>query len=248
MYKRQRCNYISKSKYRYYILTSSDIFALQRHFSPEFSAISKEKAVVVINTKDKQYEKECSEWCLKSGIEFHITKSNGTPARGKNLLIDIFLKSDDDYMVQIDGDDYLTPHGVWLYDYVSNLNSPPDAICLKNQISKRIDYPKATLENIKDPNMAPTVYVQHFTADWESIENFDMVGMLSNLGVDKKSTKRFAKYHKNFYRLQKKYCDDNETHCRVTWISKKAFDSGIRFPENLLIGEDTIFYLSLIHI
>ena len=237
---------IYPKNYKFYVLTSKDLKCLKRHISPEYSNISPKKLVVVINTKDKDYEKKAAEWCEQEGVEYHITKSNGTPSRGKNLMLELFLNSDDDYMVQIDGDDYLTPHGVWLYDHISKLKSPPDAVCLKNQISKVPDWAAIRQQNIVPySDDAPSLYCQYFTCDWETIKKNSIYEPLISSGVDETTAKKFDKWHKEFYRIQKKYCEDDESHCRVTWLSKKAVKNSNGFPEDLLVGEDTVFYFDL---
>lgn len=239
------------NKFKFYILTSGDLPCLKRHFSEEFSNIPYRDAVVVINTKDDEYEAEASAWCYKNGIEHWTTESNGTPARGKNELIKIFLQSDNDYMVQIDADDFLTPHGVWMYKKVAEMETPPDAICLKHQLSLLLDYEKCEEmfnkgehKNNYGGKGAPWVESHYFTANWEEIEKGSIYPNLVQLGLDEKTATKYAKYHKEFYRLQKKYCDHNESHCRVTWLSKKAVKKH-RFPEDLIVGEDTLFYFAL---
>jgi len=239
-----------KHKIKYYILTSDNPEALERHISPEYSNIPKEDIVIVINTLDKKYSEYVVEWCEKNSIEYHITHSNGTPARGKNTLIDLFLKSDNDYMVQVDGDDYLTEHGVWVYDHLSRIDNPPDVVCLKNQLSTILDR-EYLIENKINPYVLPLEDIPvlkslYFTADWKSIEEYDVVPDFINNGCSESDAKIFAEYHKEFYRLQKLYCEDNESHCRVTWLSKKAA-SRHKFPEHLVVGEDTIFYFNLKH-
>lgn len=239
------------NKFKYYILTSSDLMCLKRHFHEDFSNIAYRDAVVVINTQDDEYEAEAAAWCYKHGIEHWVTESNGTPARGKNELIKVFLESDNDYMVQIDSDDFLTPHGVWMYNQVSKMETPPDAICLKHQLSLVLDFEKAEqmFKNGEHVNNyggkgAPWLESLYFTANWEEIKKYSIYPGLIDLGLDTKTAKKYAGYHQEFYRLQQLYCEDNESHCRVTWLSKKAVQEH-RFPENLIVGEDTLFYFLL---
>lgn len=241
-----------KHKIKYYILTSDNPEALERHISPEYSNIPKEDIIVVINTKDKNYLKYAENWCQKNNLEYHITESNGTPARGKNTLLDLFEESDNDFMVQIDGDDYITKHGVWLYEYMSRMDNPPDALCLKNQFSTTLDHDRVTelcrkrkvpIEMIPLSEL-PVKNEMYFTANWDVIENSDPSEYFIQNGCSAEKAKEYSKFHKEFYRLQKLYCEENESHCRVTWMSKNAVKSR-RFPEHLVVGEDTIFYFLL---
>lgn len=242
-----------KHKFKYYVLTSSNFDALLRHTDKNYSNMDKKDMIVVVNTKDDDYKERVSSWCEDEGIEYHITKSNGTPARGKNTVIDLFLKSDNDYMVLVDGDDFLTPHGIWLYDYLSKQDSPPDAVCLKHQISTIVDYHKVQKKRSEDNNYnhrdlpleeIPTRNVMYFTSDWDRIESESIYPSLIKYGCSEKDAKKFSKWHKEFYRLQKKYCEDNEAHCRITWMSKDVL-SRHKFPENLVVGEDTVFYFNV---
>lgn len=110
---------------RFYVLTSRKFECLKRHFR----SLPKAQTTVVINTTDKEYEQKAFQWCYDNKITAVITESNGNPGKGKNAVLDHFLESDYDYMVQIDGDDFLQPHGVNLYNWVSE-NNPPDGIQL----------------------------------------------------------------------------------------------------------------------
>jgi hypothetical protein len=142
---------MANKKLRFYILTTAkedykgiyqktdfDTFEensledLGRHFSPRWSNLDYKDAVIVINTLSRQYEIDCSKWCEKRGLEYHITKSNGKPGRGKNAVVDVFEASNDDYCVPVDGDDYLTPYGVWFYKKLAEQDNPPDALCIYN--------------------------------------------------------------------------------------------------------------------
>ena len=236
------------NKLKFYVLTSNSMEGLVRHISPDYSNIPTSDLVVVINTLDPEYVETASKWCEDNEIEYHVTESNGTPARGKNTLLDIFESSDNDYMVHIDGDDYLTPHGVWMYKKLAENCCAPDVVCLKNQFSIVADYNYMNDAGIHPANLElneiPTIKTLFFTADWETIEKGDVAKNLEVFGLSKQEARKQAKWHKKFYRLQKKYCEDNETHCRVTWLSKEAV-KGQRFPEDMIVGEDTIFYFRL---
>lgn len=243
------CGEAHNHKLKFYVLTSSKLPALRRHIDPKFSNIPKNQLVVVINSLSESYIDAASEWCEEEGIEYYITESNGTPARGKNSVLELFLESDNDYMVQIDGDDYLTPHGVYMYQAVAEQHNPPQAICLKNQISTMADYELMAEKGINHTTLkledVPYRVIQFFTADWDSIRKSDVVTNLIEMGCDEETAIKQGKWHHEFYRLQEKYCDGNEAHCRVTWLGREAAKT--RFPEHLIVGEDTIFYYDLKH-
>ena len=91
----------------------------------QFVTLPVDETVVVINTLDENYQRQAVNYCKELGVEYHITKSNGTPGNGKNAVQDVFLASDDEYCMQIDGDDIVTPYGVDFYKDIASRN-PPD--------------------------------------------------------------------------------------------------------------------------
>ena len=211
---------------QFYILTSTNYDALVRHFDSRYSNIEKEDAVVVINTLNEKYSAQAEDFCKENNIEYYITESNGTPAKGKNSVLDIFLESNNDYCVMVDGDDFLTPHGVWMYKNLEVMDNPPDAICLINQKSYR--YVKNTLYAL-----------QPFTVDYSDLLSSDYYTMFKNeYKLSEEKSKYFESLHYKFYAQHRKYSQDNEAHCRVTWLSKKA--AKFRFNEDIVVGEDTL--------
>lgn len=190
------------------------------------------------------YIEKASAYCKESGIEYHITESNGTPGRGKNSLLEKFLESDNDYCVQIDGDDYLTPHGVYMYDSVAKTNNPPDAICLTHQVA--IDYDSEDIkEYLKNNGVIPKR--SDITAKPGYSCRVDYDEMLYNINNVKRlvgeARDDFIKTMTYFYNTQRKYSEKSETNCRITWYSRKAAQH--RFLEDIYIGEDTLHYFKL---
>ena len=117
--------------FKYYVLTSGNIRTLER----QFATLKPNETVVIINTLNEEYAEIATRFCVSNDIEHYVTESDGTPSTGKNSLLDKFLESDNEYMVQVDGDDYITPYGRNLYRTVALGDSPPDIICLANQLS-----------------------------------------------------------------------------------------------------------------
>ena len=219
---------------KFYILLSHPE-GFYRHFSPHYSNLSPDQTEVIINTIYPDAERDIVELCERYGVCYHVTKSNGTPARGKNELLQIFENSDNDYCVQIDGDDYLTPHGVWFYQNVASSSTPPDVICLKEQI--------ALCKEGKIFEKSKKVVKKFFTASLDSLNYDELLKTLKELHVTEEEAKISVDYHRKYYQLQSKYCEDDDSHSRVVFMSKKA--TKYRFPEEFVIGEDTIFYYLL---
>ena len=265
-----------KKTLRFYILTSAsgrylDWFnrtgktdtsfkGLKCHFDPRWSNISYKDAVVVVNTLSKDYEKEVSLWCLSKGIECHITESNGNPGKGKNELLKIFQKSDDDYMVQIDGDDILTPYGVNLYKSLAKENAP-DSIIIYHQWAQHIDnYGQRVFVRIMNNPDRPANYKKDYAHFAKYVplmyrHNLEYRKKVQKMGGIEKVCHLYGRYTSEVHALNREL---NETyfshvtnqmmvdnHCRPVWYSKKA--AKLRFDEEMRIGEDTRFYLQLKH-
>ena len=111
---------------KFYILCSRDLFCLER----QFDTIPKDQTVVVINSLDESYVVSAVSFCEDEQIEYYVTTSDGTPATGKNEALRLFLESDNEYSVHVDGDDVLTDYGVSLYNEVANRKNAPDCIAL----------------------------------------------------------------------------------------------------------------------
>lgn len=263
-----------KKKIRFYILTSAstryldwinkvpetncNFVSLKAHFDPRWSNINYKDAVVVINTLDSEYETFVYKWCKDKRIECHITESNGTPGKGKNELLKIFQKSDDDYMVQIDGDDILTPYGVYLYKRLVNEN-PPDSIIIYHQWAQSVSrYGERVYTRIMNNPDKPANYnknLKYFMKYMPPHYKFqkDYRQKINRLGGLEKVANRWAQLSIEMHDICRKY---NETyfshvtnqdmvdnHCRPVWYSKKA--AKYRFDETMRVGEDTLFYLHL---
>jgi len=214
---------------RFYVLTSRKFGCLKRHFR----SLPKEHTTVVINTTDKDYEQQAFQWCYDNKITAVITESNGKPGKGKNAVLDHFLESDYDYMVQIDGDDFLQPHGVNLYSWVSE-NNPPDGI--------QIVY-NNSWSSIED---SWSLYAAH---PWH--DNF-LQWVEDNIDPAEQE------HYRRVYDERDKYSEEFKRHCllslewnypkdtadpldcpRLIFYSRRLAES-VRFREDLLIGEDTL--------
>lgn len=186
--------------------------------------------VIVINSLNKDYVKKAEKYCKDVGIEYYITKSNGTPAKGKNSVLELFLASDNDYCVMIDGDDFLTQYGVEYYKSLENKKIVPDALCLRNGMSIQDKEGNSILVSLRaedkkfDAKEFKTFYKKRYDATEEQTL---------------KATEDVKKMHETQERLSEK----NQTFTRVTWLSKKA--AKYTFDEDLVIGEDAIQFLKL---
>jgi len=236
-------------KLKYYVLTSRNMYCLRRH--SRWSKIPNEDLFVVINTLNKKYEAEASQYCEQQGIEYAITESDGTATTGKNSVLDLFLESDNDYMVLIDGDDFLTPHGVWVYNHIANLEETPDVVCLKNQFSV---WPKYSATDEEQNPDEITGYERRFfiAGDWAECLTGKIVDQMREAAEDTENlpfdpdvmyTDELKRLYAKWSYFNYHYIDGNETHSRVVFMSKAA--AALKFENNFKVGEDTLQYLYL---
>ena len=233
--------------FKYYVLTSGNIHTLIR----QFDTLKKSDVVIVINTLNKEYEDLASDFCIKNGIEYHVTKSDGTPSTGKNSVLDLFLKSDNKYMVQVDGDDVITRFGRNLYRTAAALPNPPDVICLYNQLClDRHDssvwdcqYDSKTVK--RDGWYIPKRLNPAFPHDYSmdaryndlSVENQAKV-YISTHDVELDVALRWGEQRIKLNKFFKRYGERMETFNRIVFLSRKAAKH-MRYDPKLLVGEDT---------
>lgn len=241
-------------KLKFYVLTSKNLYALKKHADPRWSGIPKELLYVIINTTDLHYTAKASEYLHEEGIDFEVTISDGTPSTGKNSFLDVFKSHDDvDYAVLIDGDDWLTQHGVLTYMLIAAGEDTPDVICLKNQFSL---WPQETVwEKETDANTIPCRGTRFFIQDnWQNALTGRHVKIMRDSAIKQKLFKTKAQAYRMYPKRMEKiyaewshfnyhYIDGTETHSRVVMLSKKAAE--YRFDGEHRVGEDTIQYFEL---
>lgn len=255
---------------KFYILCSRYIDGLKRHIL----TIPKEDMVVVINSLSQSFQSEASEYCEKQGIEYHITESNGTPGKGKNSVMNLFLESDNEHMVMVDGDDELTLWGVKLYKHIAE-NCDVDILCLINQ---RIFWPTSNISDQKyewasmfDTKWAEKREADHLEQAETDIVEFHRPSRLFGVIGRDHSYEDMKNWYRNAYRISKdepigrpleklcrgiflyyhlsnRYCEYLPTHtermCRMVFYSRHGAKQ-INFNEERFIGEDVIEYLKM---
>jgi hypothetical protein len=238
--------------FKYYILTSGSLRCLARHFR----VFKPTEAVVVINTKDEEYELAATEFCKQYSIEYHVTKSDGTPATGKNAVIDTFLASDNEYMVQVDGDDFITPFGRNLWRTVANGDNPPDIICLSNQLSM-VRYDLSVFEGQIDSNTVQRNFIppEHVGPQKPSTRDFrfslerDLLPIAEIFETryhikDRDLCMELAKARIEIDMVCNDYGERDDTFNRIVFYSRHGA-AYTAFDNTLTIGEDTVQYYKL---
>ena len=238
---------------RFYVLTSSDINTLIR----QFDTLPKDQTTVVINTQDSDYEFEAIGYCERNKIEWMATDSDGTPATGKNAVLKIFLESEHDYMVHVDGDDIITPYGKNFYRAVVDTDAP-DVICLYNQISfSRWDEGLLKILNARpDSRSEDFIYFpKKYVPKWR-YESAKKPG--SNKGVESK-VRYYERHHPEVDADKRhhwaicaeeltdwchRYNDRGNSLNRMVFFSRKAAEL-MDYDPAIVVGEDQVQYYKL---
>ena len=244
--------------FKYYVLTSSNIRTLER----QFTTLKPNETVVIINSLDPEYVEEATVFCTDNDIQYHITESDGTPSTGKNSLLDKFLESDNEYMVQVDGDDLITPYGRNLYRTVAHGDSPPDMICLANQLS--IETPQADFLSLfkkqvdsrsvsKKHFYIPMKHSHHWTHDLKTRNTRGVyvpkvsepdIEKLIRVGIEPTVARQWMESRKVAEDYSVNYGDMMNTLNRLVFYSRKAAECA-RFDPDHKIGEDALEYYRL---
>ena len=85
--------------------------------------------VVVCNTLDVDFIPRARYIAESNDISFVITESNGTPAKGKNSVLNYFTRTDYEYLFIVDGDDFLGNNAISKLSKVIDEN-PCDVLTL----------------------------------------------------------------------------------------------------------------------
>ncbi len=110
------------------VLTSRDVEKLKRCIESVLSQTS--NVVVVCNTLDFSFVEQSKVVAEAYNLEFLVTESNGTPAKGKNSVLEIFRTRSYDYYMQVDADDYLAPDALIKLAKIVDENPDVDVVGL----------------------------------------------------------------------------------------------------------------------
>lgn len=212
---------------KYYVLWSYNIDNLER----QFSVLNAEDTVVVINTLHEDEKVKGIDWCKRNCVTYHVTESDGTPATGKNSVLKIFLESGDEYMVHIDGDDYLTPHGVMLYKELARHTDPPDMVVLYRQQGidpeGNICYPFDKRDVITPRDLLIDFFMKN-----------------KNYRLDQTTATTWADDRLEFDDWMHRKMECSEFMCRMVFHSRKVAE--LMYYNNVIeVGEDTLQFLQL---
>jgi len=110
------------------VLTSKDVEKLKRCIESVLSQT--DKVIVVCNTLDFSFVEQARVVAATYNLEFLVTESNGTPAKGKNSVLEIFRSRSYAHYMQVDADDYLAPDALSKIAAIVQQNPDVDVIGL----------------------------------------------------------------------------------------------------------------------
>tara|TARA_R110002096_G_scaffold69149_10_gene166486 strand:- start:6791 stop:7603 length:813 start_codon:yes stop_codon:yes gene_type:complete len=193
------------------------------------------KAVVVINSLDLNYVDAAASFCLENGIEHHITESNGKPGKGKNSLIQKFLESDNEYMVPVDGDDYVTPYGVEMYTRMAE----------RQEVDCCVLYKQAAILESKRTGKMQKIFPFDREAKMFKQSLRDLhISYASIPDISASHARRYATERLQFDEATRSYSENCESLCRITFLSRRGAKL-VNYDQSLRVGEDTLQYFAL---
>tara|TARA_B100001250_G_scaffold383673_1_gene377817 strand:- start:1647 stop:2903 length:1257 start_codon:yes stop_codon:yes gene_type:complete len=87
--------------------------------------------IIVVNSLDTQYYQEVCNEFKSDDVEIVETESNGKPGKGHNSLFEIFRqKTNYDYLISIDGDDFLYPYALHQLEKCFEIKKKVDVVCI----------------------------------------------------------------------------------------------------------------------
>ena len=246
---------------KFYILTSGNIETLRKHAE----SIPLSEQVVIINTLDDDYSRSASNYCIQNNIEYYVTESDGTAGTGKNSVMKKFLESDNEYMVQVDGDDQITKMGYLYYSMLPYDENPPDLLVLYNQYQQVVTHwrplPDGTVEPEKTRLM--TGWKRPYGEWMDRLEPNRFYKWLKETPMtgphprprefefgdrSDEELMRWCVHREEWEKFIWKHAVGNDTHrdvfSRMVFYSRKAAEL-VDFTNQLKVGEDTIAYLEM---
>lgn len=215
------------------------MFALRR----QFKTLRVEDTTVILNSLNEDYLAEAEAYCKEIGVRYFITESDGTAQTGKNSFLDRFEADSVEYAVLVDGDDYLTPRGIYVYDKLATLENPPDAVALTNQVNITFtDRDSSFMINLPgrihlDPaSIQGRCTMPSTVVDWEELAKGEMIEDMNGTSVED------VENFKDYIRLLQYGMGIDEISTRITFMSRKIIP--FRFKK-LIVGEDTLQFLEL---
>ena len=89
------------------------------------------EVIIVVNSLNSDYYSDVCKEFSDYDVEIVETESNGKPGKGHNSLFNVFFERIDyDYMISLDGDDFLYPYALSQLEKCLKMKEKLDIICL----------------------------------------------------------------------------------------------------------------------
>jgi hypothetical protein len=243
---------------KFYILCNRNLEDLKDHVK----TVPFKDQVVVINSQDDDFIDQASAYCQENSIEHYVTESDGTAATGKNSVMKLFLESDNEYMVQVDGDDQISEFGYQVYTDLAKKDDAPDLVILKNQqcwrYTRYSGKPDGTQKPIGHERLMPWRRFADAIEDQLSVVNtyVNLKDQRSGYKVSKRVYEDEmddqlllwaidrVKFEEFFWRMGEGSDELRETFNRMVFYSRKTAEL-INFDNSLKVGEDTVEMLRM---
>ena len=181
--------------------------------------------ILVINSLDKNYFQEVSNEFKDIDIEIIETESNGKPGKGHNSLFHIFKKKKQyDYLIPIDGDDFLYPFAFHQLSKIFQNNNPDILVLQGNDI----------LSWYNDSNNSTDIYLNN------SFYLIKQDEYPANKWIFNKNSVNISPFDNNHF----------ITPIRLILCNRNIFSLNIDtfYCEKCNVIDDYLFYLYFIHI
>lgn len=174
-------------KYVFFILTNNN----QKLLKVCYNTVINQKnhnidydVIIVVNSLNSDYYNDVCDEFKNDNVEIVKTESNGRPGKGHNSLIDLFRsRKKYDYMMMIDGDDFLYPYALKQIEKCFEKKNDLDMLVLKSTDKlKYYDENNSDLFNIYINNnftIESKIYVDFKLYPWNS-EHMNLSNMYKN--------------------------------------------------------------------
>jgi hypothetical protein len=229
---------------RFYVLVSQHPWCLEQ----ALKYLPNDRTQVVINSLDETMIPRLQNCCNWYKFPYVVTESDGTPATGKNSMMEIFRQSDDEYGVFIDGDDIVTPAGVRYYTELSKRKDAPDVLALYKQCAITSPHTVEMYDGMIADEFPDTCKL-HYPMD-KSQDNIhlatveELYGLIKQIYGDAEMAERYAPVRYKFQKIMNVYCEEFEYMNRMVWFSQKGAKY-VQYDNNLVVGEDTVQFMKL---
>lgn len=113
---------VQQSQIGVFITASSNVEKTKRAY--DTARLSFDNVHININSTHQHIVDQNERYCKDNDITYIVSESNGYPAKGKNATYDWFKEFEYEWLIPVDGDDYLSPDAWRVFSTLINQNRP----------------------------------------------------------------------------------------------------------------------------